>query len=50
MQCKDKKERIISELNLARNSTIIELGCADLRPYSEYLIEYFDEYTAREID
>ncbi len=48
--CKDKVREIILKLKINPDSKIIEFGCSDIRPYSEYLIEYFDDYIGCDID
>lgn len=41
---KERIQSIIEMNNISLKNKVIDIGCADVRPYSEYLINYFNEY------
>lgn len=47
------KERMVKQikgLDFSCKDNVIEFGCCDLRPYSEFLIEYFDNYVGCDVN
>jgi ubiquinone/menaquinone biosynthesis C-methylase UbiE len=47
---KQKIEEIIKDIDISPQSSVIDVGCADIRPYSQFLIEYFDKYTGVDLN
>ena len=47
---KNKIQSIIETDKIQAKKKVIDIGCADVRPYSEYLINQFDYYVGVDID
>jgi len=47
---KKRIQSIIEMNNITGKNKVIDIGCADVRPYSEYLINYFNEYVGIDIN